>query len=725
MDISANAPVRKQTEDFISLVDLFHICWANKWWFVCSIFVFVSLASYKLSITPKVYTREAAIMVKQESLGKNAGGNVSGNSFNDLGLVQQNVSVNNVQRHLTSLDVLMEVVRRLGLAEGRDVLRRASGIKKRLTAVIADDKSTIINLKMTDSSPKQAEQILYTLVQVYNEKWVEDKNQVVVSTSQFIDERLRLLERELSSVDDSISAFKRKHQITELNEVGGMYLRQQNQSGEVLLRLSNQKAMAEYIRDLLLSEAGKRRLLPSNSGIGNPAVEAQITDYNDQLQLLGAHLAYTSEQNPVIRNQVKELDQLRTSIINNINYQIETIDIQLQSQEGYSGNASQKIADTPGQAQHLAAIERQKSVKESLYLFLLQKREENEISMTYTANNIQLIDVPNGSDTPTSPVPRTTLMMALVAGLFLPVAVLFVKENLNSTIRDMDDLEHRTVLPVIGEIPLERPRKQKGFLRLLPRRKKVDPRARRRIVVEPGSQDLQNEAFRVIRSHLEFMTEGDAKAENVYLFTSHSPGAGKTFVSMNLAVALAIKGHKVLFIDGDLRRASASVSWNAPKLGLSSYLGGSETDLDALLLRQPSYPTLDVLPVGIIPPNPTELLSGEKLGQLIREVRRRYDYIFIDCPPTAHMADTSIIEHYADRTLFIIRAGLFDRKNIPDLEMNVQSGRYKHLSLILNGTQRLPHRSNKYGYNYGYGYGYGYGYSESSARREKRHFLGI
>lgn len=193
---------------------------------------------------------------------------------------------------------------------------------------------------------------------------------------------------------------------------------------------------------------------------------------------------------------------------------------------------------------------------------------------------------------------------------------------------------------------------------------------------------------------------------------------------MNLAVALAIKGRSVLYIDGDLRRASASHSWGCPKIGLSSYLSGQDENLEHLLVKQISYPTLDILPVGIIPPNPTELLSSNQLPKLIQEVRPRYDFIFIDCPPANSMADTSIIERYVDRTLYIIRAGLFERKNIPDLENNVQSGRYKHLSLILNGTRILPRYGYKYGYKYGYGYGYGYGPSEkNTAKREKRHFL--
>lgn len=723
---SANAPVRKQTEDFISLVDLFHICWHNKRWFVLSVSLFVSLALYKLSITPKIYTREAAIMVKQESLGKNAGGNASGSNFNDLGIVQQNISVNNVQRHLVSLDVLMEVVRRLGLAEGRDVQRKASGIKGRIKATIQDDKSTIINLKITDSSPKQAEQILYALVQVYNEKWIEDRNQVVISTSHFIDDRLRLLEKELRAVDDSISAYKSTHSITDLRDVGAMYLQQQNLSNHEILRLNNQKATAQYICELLTDDGNKHRLLPSNVGIENTAIESQIANYNLELQSLNSHLAYTSEQNPIIYNQERVLANMRSNIINNLTYHIEAIDIQLQSQKGYSGRASEQIVANPGQAQYLEAIERQKKVKESLYLYLLQKREENEINMTYASNNIQLIDIPNGSNTPTSPVPRTTIMMALVAGLFLPVGILFVKENLNSTIRDLNDLEHRTSLPVIGEVPFCNMEKKTISQRLLKlfgagKNARLEPR---KVVVEHGSQDMLNESFRVIRSHLEFMTEGSAHHENVYLFTSHSAGAGKTFVSMNLAVALAIKGRSVLYIDGDLRRASASHSWGCPKIGLSSYLSGQDENLEHLLVKQISYPTLDILPVGIIPPNPTELLSSNQLPKLIQEVRPRYDFIFIDCPPANSMADTSIIERYVDRTLFIIRAGLFERKNIPDLENNVQSGRYKHLSLILNGTRILPRYGYKYGYKYGYGYGYGYGPSEkNTAKREKRHFL--
>ena len=232
------------------------------------------------------------------------------------------------------------------------------------------------------------------------------------------------------------------------------------------------------------------------------------------------------------------------------------------------------------------------------------------------------------------------------------------------------------------------------------------------IVVEQDKQDLVNEAFRLIRTNLEFMT-GKTSDKNVYIVTSSYEGSGKTFVSMNLAIVLAIKHKRVLFIDGDLRHASASYHFDCPDLGIADYLAEKENDLSRLIVKHDKYPSLDILPVGTIPPNPTELLSDSRLEELLTEVRSRYDFVLIDCPPAESLADTGIIERHTDRTLFIIRAGLFMRKRIYDLESDAQNGKYKHISIILNGT--------KIGGQYGYQYGYKYGHHYSNQYHNNKH----
>ena len=695
----------KTADDFLTITDVWYLCITHWNWFVVSLLICIGYACYYLAVTPSLYTRSAAVLVKQDAQGKDAGWRNYGEEFNNLGLLQQSTNVANVQRQLTSLNVLTEVVRRAFPGEPeRDVVRKAQRIQRRLKTKIDDDKSTIINLTYVDESPQHAEVILNLVVQVYNELWIEDKNQITAAASRFIEERLKLLEDELGVVDDSISAFKVRNKITDLDRVSDIYLQQQSQSDAEILRLTNQKVMAQYILGILQDKANRHQLLPTNSGINNSVAETQIAQYNSMLLQLKNNLYGTSQQNPLIIKQESDLDDMRSNILATIDNQIKALDIQLNALQGYNGEATDKISSNPGQAKHLVSVEREQKVKESLYLYLLQKKEENEINMTYTSFNTQLIDMPHGSDFPTSPNSRNVLLGAILLGLLMPGVILYVRESLDNTVRDKYDIERHSSLPLVGEVPLytEEPKSLLKRFRLPRWRKPSHPFP---LVVRPDRQDLVNEAFRFIRTNLEFMTVTSG-SRNVYIVTSQNEGSGKTFVSTNLAIALAIKGHRVLFIDGDLRHASASRALECPKVGLADYLGEKEERLDTLLVPSKNYPTLDILPVGTIPPNPTELLSGSRLGKLIDEVRRRYEFVLIDCPPAESLADTGIIERHADRTLFVVRAGLFIRKHIDDLEADVQNGKYKHLSIVLNATLQ----GSRYGYRYGYRYGRYYSY---------------
>ncbi len=707
---SNNTTVRRQADDFITITDLWHICLAHWTWFVVSLIICIALASLYLASTPDRYTREMAVLVKQDTQGKSAGkaSNGDNSDFNDIGLVQQPVNVVNVQRQLVSLDVLTEVARRvLHPKSEREALRMAESMKANLKAEIDDDKSTIINIKYAGLSPEETETVLRTIVSVYDEKWVADKRQMTLSTSRFIEARLRLLERDLGNVDDSISKFKTHNKITDLDRVSDMYLQQQSQSDAEILRLTSQRSMAHYILDILKDKGARHQLLPTNSGLDNQMAETQISQYNTMLLQLKNNLAGTSSQNPLIIKQEAELDDVRRNILSTIANQIKTLDIQLQAMQGYSGEASSKISSNPSQAKHLVSVEREQKVKESLYLYLLQKKEENDISMTYTAVNTQVIDMPHGSDTPTSPNKRLTLFAAVLLALLVPTVILFTRESLDNTIRDKQDVEHNTTLSLIGDIPLY-VKQGNGIIRKLSHKM-----SRGGLVVEEGKQDIVNEAFRMLRTNIEFMTPRRGE-NNVYVVTSLYEGSGKTFVAANLALTLALTGKRVLFIDGDLRHASASHLFRTSTAGLADYLGDKQNDLTKLVQQSDQQPSLDIMPVGTIPPNPTELLSGDRLEGLVEQVRTSYDFILIDCPPTGTLADAGLIERFADRTLFIIRAGLFERRRLEDIELYAETERYKHVSLVLNATKG----GGRYGYRYGYHYGYHYGYGK------KKGFLG-
>lgn len=346
-------------------------------------------------------------------------------------------------------------------------------------------------------------------------------------------------------------------------------------------------------------------------------------------------------------------------------------------------------------------MERQQKVKEALYLFLLQKREENELSQAFTAYNTRIVTPPHGSRLPTAPVRNNILLVAFALGVFIPVVVVIMRENMNTRIRGRKDLEGLTV-PFIGEIPLFI-RKKKGVFRgKMPEVKAV--------VVKEGSRNIINEAFRVLRTNLGLIT-GKDKTSNIIVITSFNPGSGKSFLTMNIAMSLAIKKKKVLVIDGDLRHGSVSSYINSPQPGLSDYLSGRVERLTDIIATDKRQAHLDILPVGTIPPNPTELLFNDRLKQVIDTVREQYDYVLIDCPPIELVADTQIIEKQADRTIFVLRTGLFERSMLAELENIYSEKKYKNMCMILNGTIG---NGGSYGYHYGYHYGYGYGYHYGS-----------
>lgn len=580
--------------------------------------------------------------------------------------------------------------------------RMTSIIKGSLTASLSDKKATVIDLIYKDQLTSRADDVLNSIIAVYRENWIEDKNQITNSTSMFINERLGVIERELGDVDQDISSYKSEHLLPDVQAASNLYMTQSKEMNNMILELNTRLSMANYIKNYLKVNAEKNQLIPANSGIESASIESQIAEYNN-LQLQRNNLvANSSEQNPLVVDLDQSLTAMRGAILTSIDNLIKTLNTQLASVEKTEKKTTAQIAANPNQARYLLSVGRQQKVKEALYLFLLQKREENELSQAFTAYNTRIITPPTGSLVPIAPRRNTVLLMAFMIGLIIPGGIIFLRETLNTKVRGKKDLENLNV-PFLGEIPFDMENK-KRHSPFKSRRGNI-----RKIVVKEGSRDIMNEAFRVLRTNLEFMTGGDGKS-NVFVITSFNPGSGKSFLAMNIGVSLAIKGKKVLVIDGDLRHASVSSYLHSPKTGLSNYLSGRADNYQNLILPDKNFDNLFILPVGVIPPNPTELLFSERLGKMLQELRSNYDYIFFDCPPVEMVADTQIIEKLADRTIFVIRAGLMERSMIREVANLYKKKKFKNMSIVLNGTVCGGGGYNGYSYRYGYKYGYGYIY---------------
>lgn len=702
-----------RSDDYISLVNFWHLCVSHWNWFAVALLISFSYALYYIYVTPKIYTRKATILVRTEQYP--VGTSVQdAEMFNDISLQQQVTSIEDVLQRIVSHEVTMEVVKRLHMvkdtADINAVLKAANVLQSRITARRVGEKSSTVDITYVDNSPVMAEKVLVALVRAYNDKWLEEKNMVARNTARFISDRLRRLEDDLGDVDDSLSAYKSRNHVIDVEKLSDVYIQKQTQAENEILQLNNQKTVAVYLQTILkavrFENVSRDRdfryeLLPSNLGLNNATTEPLISRYNSIVFQLNEHLAYTTNKNPLVRNKEQELSTLRNTLISSIDNQINTINLQLNAIRGYGGDALSKISSNPAVVKNLVSIERQQKVKESLYLYLLRKQEENSISMSYSSYITKIINMPYGSSSPTFPVERNVYVLALLCALAVPMLILFLRDIFDNTIRSRSELEGLSKIPFIGEVPFYEDESQREGLRFW-----EQSRRQLGIVVNETGHDIVNESFRLIRSNIEFMAGNDEEAGNVYIVTSSYISSGKTFVSMNLSASLAIK-NRVLFIDGDLRRSSASSIFGNPGVGLSDFLSGHETNIQNVIFQVSEIPGLYVLPVGSTPPNPTELLSSPRFKDLLGVLKQQFDYVIIDCPPTENLADTVIIEPLADHTIFVVRAGLFERKYLPLLEQMGSTGRFRHMSLVLNCARGDSY--GKYGYDYNYYSYYGNG----------------
>ena len=582
--------------------------------------------------------------------------------------------------------------------------------------------STIIKLSYEDENPQRAENVLTTLVNVYNERWIQDCNRRSVSASKFIRERLEVIEKELGNVENEISSYKSANMIPAgANDVSSIYVGQATSASAQSTEISNQLRMARYVRDYLTNDANRYKLIPANQGVNSPNISGQISEYNTLLLSRNNLLSASSLQNPIIQEKDLQLAELRNALIASVDNHIASLNVELSSAQAIRGQANSKIASSSSQSNFLLNQERQQKVKENLYLFLLQKREENELSQAFTAYNNREISKATGSNVPTSPVPAMIWAIGGIAGLVFPGLIIFLMEAINDKVRGRKDLAELSI-PFIGEIPIHRHHrtlKEKLFgpwkklrdkIKVTFKLGQVEEDKTLHILVKDHSRNVINEAFRVIRTNIEFMMAKGTRGK-VIMLSSFNPNSGKTFVVTNLITSFAIKKQRVLAIDLDLRKASLSTMVDKPKIGIADYLSGVTDSFDDIVVRDATHEYLDVVPVGTIPPNPTELLFDDRLGKLLDELRNQYAYIILDCPPIEIVADATIVGRCADATLFIVRAEVMERSLLPDLQAYYDENRLPKMSIILNGTTDSfsYYGYHRYGSRYGYYGGSAYG----------------
>lgn len=560
-----------------------------------------------------------------------------------------------------------------------------------------EEEASILTLALKDSSPARAEDVLNTLITVYNEEAIKEKNQVAVNTANFINERLIIIERELGNVESNLESFKQRNQIVDIASSAGMYMTESQKYNADAMELETQLRLANFIKDYLTDPGKETDLIPSNTGISDMNIENQISLYN-AAKLKRDHLIDDSSvNNPVVQELNNSLRAMKQSIIRAVDNMIVSLNVKRNDAQNREMRAQDRVTAIPTKERQMLSIERQQKIKEALYLFLLNKREENALSQAMADNNARVIDGAEGSNAPISPNRNRILLLGLLVGIALPGAVCLAILFMDTRVHGRKDIEGATSVPYLGEIPLDKEA-------MKDHRKKV-------IAVKEQGDDIVSEAFRILRTNMAFLSKKDKPAQ-VITFTSFNIGAGKTFIARNLSMSLAYLKKRVVMVDLDIRKGTLSRHFGHYHVGVTNYLSDNTVKVDDIIQHQEGF---DLIPAGILAPNPAELLMDNRLDELMSELRTRYDYIIADNVPVGLIADATIANRIADLTIFVVRAGKLDRRQLPDIEKLYQEKKLKNMALVLNGANPERHG---YGYSYGYGYGYGYG-----TKKKKTFFL--
>ena len=554
----------------------------------------------------------------------------------------------------------------------------------KLKGDLADADADVIDLTLDDVSVQRATDVLNMVVEVYNEFWVRDKNRMAVATSEFIDERLKTLVEELSDVDTKIAEFQSKNMMPDLDQTSKMYIDESTVVAKGILDVSNQLAMAKYIRDYIANPSNNNSVVPVNTGMGSAALEKLIADYNTLLLTRNNLLSNSSPENPIVADYTTQITGMRESLLKSVNAQVGALQANLKNLEGAESQNKTQLAATPNQAKYLGSIKRDQAIKDALYLYLLQKREENNISRAFNAYNTRIITPPYGPMAPIAPRKGITLIICAVLGLLIPAVIIYFVVVCDTKVRGRRDMENLPI-PLTGEIPqIGKKHRVRNFLKSKKKRQKEIDRPRP--IVEEGKRDVPNEAFRVVRSNIDLML-GKSTEHPVLMVTSFNPGSGKSFIAYNLGASFSLKRKRVLLIDGDLRHGSLSTYVGSPRRGVAAFLTGNVQEAEKIIYPVEGFKDFDIIPIGKRPPNPAELLEGDRFGELLDQVRPHYDIIMVDCPPVNVVVDTQLLNRYADATIFVVRAGLLERSAIADLTALYNEKKLKRMSILLNGTE--------------------------------------
>ena len=579
-------------------------------------------------------------------------------------------------------------VRKNFLIQFRDPIRVARAYANRLS-VRPRATTNLIEMSLIDAVPQRAADIISTTIAIYDSVTVGIKSESGNKTLTFIDDRIEEFNEDLSLVEQRAENFIRDNDLlVDITTNLTLELEEMRQTEQQMAEFRLQLLSIDNIAQFFQTEGNNYRLIPFATDLPNLNVSRLLEQYNTLLLERQALLATASADNPTVKLLDAPLSNLREDVLDAIaNARRETLSVIEQLQEENEQILS-RIRGVPGQRRQLLGIEREQQIKEQLYLYLLQKREETAITQAIKGSGIRIVEAPFNE----GPVGSNSLLiyaLALAVGLIVPVGGIALAELLDNSVKNAEDIQRITPTPVLGSVG--------------------ESGDESRIVVEVGSRTAVAEMFRLLRTNLQFV--GAGRRQQVLLITSSMSGEGKTFVSMNLGASLALANHRVLLVGLDLRRPKlesyihASADGRTP--GVTNYLTGNAT-LEEVITPVRDWGNLFYIPAGAIPPNPAELIMLPQVGAMFNTLKERFDYILIDTPPVGIVTDALLLNNIVDTTLYVVRQNVTKLQQLTIIDDIHKNKKLPHTSIILNGVSM----GRGYGYNYGYGYGYGYGYYE-------------
>lgn len=559
----------------------------------------------------------------------------------------------------------------------------------------ASKQATVLIINLEDALPQRGKDILNQLVEEYNQAALDDKNEVTANTLSFIEERLNLIQRELSSVEKNVENYKSSNQITDIGSESKIFLETVQANDAQQSKVQIQLGILDNLETYLESNTDEYGKLPSMMGIEDPTLLGLVAELGGAQLKRQSLLRTIPETNPVmssINDQIRSLKQTIDETVKNIRSGLQVTKRQLELKNSQFESTIRKV---PAKERGLLDVMRQQEIKNNLFTYLLQKREESALSLASNVSDSRIIDKARSTPNPVKPVKKVIYLGFFLIGLLIPFGTIYIKDLLDIKVGKRQDIEQLTSAPILAEIAHSE-----------------DSNA---LLVVEKPRSIVAEQIRSLRTNLQFISAD--QDHKVLLFTSNMSGEGKSFVSLNLGASVAMSGKKVVILELDLRKPKLHAGLSIDNtIGLSNYLIG-KVGMKEIVKPIPQLKDYFIITCGPIPPNPAELLTNGKIPALIAQLKQEFDFVILDAPPVGLVTDAQILAPYADATLFIVRHRYSIKNSIRNIDQLYRAAKFKNMNIIFNSIEREGA-----GYGYGYGYGYGSGYYEESTPKKKSFF---